>query len=199
MKKIKINKGMSVLLASMLVAGSIVIGCDSDTDTTEDNTTTQEQQNNSTLTQEQQAFIQEKLKEKEAEGKVKEEAKPGDIMVIQGDDFSVKITNIETSGSNLTINYDYNNESNEDQTPIYKVAFRCYQDGVELDTSYSRDNYKDQDTILAGYSNEGLQDMFKIENKEAPVLIRVEPWVDFCDTILAEYEYTPSTGELVRK
>ena len=44
MKKIKINKGMSVLLASMLVAGSIVIGCDSDTDTTEDNTTTQEQQ-----------------------------------------------------------------------------------------------------------------------------------------------------------
>ena len=44
MEKIKINKGMSVLLASMLVAGSIVIGCDSDTDTTEDNTTTQEQQ-----------------------------------------------------------------------------------------------------------------------------------------------------------
>ena len=30
MKKIKINKGMSVLLASMLLAGSIVIGCSSD-------------------------------------------------------------------------------------------------------------------------------------------------------------------------
>ena len=40
----KINKGMSVLLASILIGGSIVIGCDSDTDTTEDNTTTQEQQ-----------------------------------------------------------------------------------------------------------------------------------------------------------
>ena len=196
-KTIGIIAGGIVILGIIGSAGNEeqVVQQDDNTTTQEQQVDTQEQQNNSTLTEEQQAFIQKKLAEKKAEGKIKE-AKP---MAIQGDDFSVKITSIETSGSNLTINYDYNNESNEDQTPIYKVAFRCYQDGVELDTSYSRDNYKDQDTILAGYSNEGLQDMFKINNKEIPVLIRVEPWVDFCDTILAEYEYTPSTGELVRK
>ena len=67
MKKIKINKGMSVLLASMLVAGSIVIGCDSDTDTTEDNTTTQEQQVD---TQEQREAEEKAKKEAEEEAKL---------------------------------------------------------------------------------------------------------------------------------
>ena len=177
----------------MIVGGIVILGIIGSAGNEEQDI----QQEDNTTTQEQQ--VDTKQASEPIEVKQEHKVKPVDIMDIQGDDFSVKITSIETSGSNLTINYDYNNESNEDQTPIYKVAFRCYQDGVELDTSYSRDNYKDQDTILAGYSNEGLQDMFKIENKEAPVLIRVEPWVDFCDTILAEYEYTPSTGELVRK
>ena len=85
MKKIKINKGMSVLLASMLVTGSIVIGCDSDTDTTEDNTTT---------TQEQQVDTQEQEKAEDNNitfslgsgmWKVGQDLKAGEYILVKND------------------------------------------------------------------------------------------------------------------
>lgn len=138
--------------------------------------------------------------ENEVVEQVKAEPKKAtkDDMFIQGDDFSMKITSIETSGSNLVVNYDYNNESDGEQTPITTVSIRCYQNGVELDTSFARDNYKDQDTILGGYSNEGLQDMVKLSNKEDTILIRIDPWVSFTDEIFAEFEFNPVTNEVAR-
>lgn len=84
MKKIKINKGMSVLLASMLVAGSIVIGCDSDTDTTEDNTTTQEQQID---TQEQEKAEDNNITFSLGSGmwKVGQDLKAGEYILVKND------------------------------------------------------------------------------------------------------------------
>ena len=80
----KINKGMSILLASMLVAGSIVIGCDSDTDTTEDNTTTQEQQVD---TQEQEKAEDNNITFSLGSGmwKVGQDLKAGEYILVKND------------------------------------------------------------------------------------------------------------------
>ena len=123
---------------------------------------------------------------------------PTDKKLVQGDEFSIKITSVQKSGNDMVINYDYNNESSEEQTPIFTVAFQCYQNGVELEhDSFGMSNHKNQDGILGGYSNQGLEDRETL-NDQSKVLIRVTPWVDFSDTLYAEFEFDPTTNELIR-
>ena len=154
----------------------------------------------STPMEEEQVVQQQEVKQEVNEDikQKKHEVIPNDPKV-QADDFSVEITDVEIKDDKLVIWYNYNNESDEEQTPIYTVSFSAFQKGVELDACcFSKDNYKEQDTILGGYSNEGLQDMMTLTDTTEKVLIRVAPWIDFSDTKYAKFEYQPSTDELIR-
>ena len=103
---------------------------------------------------------------------------------IRGAEYSINITDVKSNGESITLHYDYTNESDEDQTHIYKLSIHFFQNGIELDTDYSRDNYKDQDTILGGYTNTGLEEKVKLNDDSDTVLIKVKPWVDFSNTAL---------------
>ena len=121
-----------------------------------------------------------------------------DPLVVEGDDFTIEITDLKTKGDDLIIEYTFNNESEESQTPIWSVSFTGYQDGVELSQSYKGGNYKHQKSILPGYSSEGLEKRIEVDNDSDPIILKVTPWVDFADTVYAEFEVDLQALDLVR-
>ena len=183
--------------AALVVIALAIFGSGSSTEDTK------QVENEPAVKQEQQ--IEEPKEEVKTEEPVEEYpngvSEPGEgidpEMWISGDEFSIEITKMKVKGNKINILYDYHNESSEEQTPITQVSIKCYQGGVELDTDYDK-NYLDQDTILGGYSNEGLQEKCKLNGKGDTIIIKVEPWISFTDEVYAQFEYDINTDEIVR-
>lgn len=165
-----------------------------------DNNSTDSDNNSTIITEELKTTDKENTENKEAQrdDEENEPFKNDNILFIQGDEYSIKIIDVKSNGKSITLHYDYTNESEEEQTPIYKLSIHFFQNGIELDSDYSRDNYKDQDTILGGYTNTGLEKKVKLNDDSDIVLIKVKPWVDFSHTVYAEYEFNINTNELTR-
>ena len=165
-----------------------------------DNSSADSDNNTTIITEELETTDKENTvnKEEQSDNGEKAPIKNDNILFIQGDEYSINITDVKSNGKSITLHYDYTNESEEEQTPIYKLSIHFFQNGIELDTDYSRDNYKDQDTILGGYTNTGLEKKVKLNDDSNTVLIKVKPWVDFSNTVYAEYEFNINTNELTR-
>ena len=74
----------------------------------------------------------------------------------------------------LVVNYDFTNNTDENQTPIWTVFAKAFQDGVELDIAFSMDDSVfdagiEQKELRPGVSMTGCQKAYSLTSTTSPV------------------------------
>lgn len=156
--------------------------------------------NTSTIANNKQAQQTEENVETEDETTMQEEEtfSSENPNLVASENFNFYLKSITNENGNIKTIYDFENLKSEPAAPFVNVSIEAYQDGVQLESSYKDIDYGiGQRNVLPGSILQDVQDGHVLTSDNL-VTIYIKNWIDFNNTILAEYQFNPLTNETFR-